>query len=60
MYKVKVISLKRRQDRREKMSNLFKHVPFEFVDALDGNSYSLGARSTSVAAEDYKQAHRLA
>ncbi len=43
MYKVKVISLKRRQDRREKMSNLFKHVPFEFVDALDGKEYKLTA-----------------
>jgi hypothetical protein len=33
---------------------------YKIVDALDGNSFSLGARSTSVAAEDYKQAHRLA
>jgi len=43
MYKVKVISLERRQDRRKKMANMFQHVPFEFVDALDGQEYKLTA-----------------
>ena len=43
MYKVKVISLKRRQDRREKISHMFQHVPFEFVDAIDGKEYKLTA-----------------
>ena len=33
---------------------------YKILDALDGNSFSLGARTTSVAAEEYKQAHRLA
>ena len=37
MYKVKVISLKRRNDRRIKMAHLLQNVPFEFVDALDTN-----------------------
>ena len=41
MYKVKVISLKRRQDRRKKISHMFQHIPFEFVDALDGQEYKL-------------------
>ncbi len=41
MYKVKVISLKRRQDRRKKISHMFQHVPFEFVDAIDGKEYKL-------------------
>ncbi len=33
---------------------------YKILDELDGNSFSLGARTTSVAAEEYKQAHRLA
>ena len=41
MYKVKVISLKRRNDRRIKMAHLLQNVPFEFVDALDGKKYKL-------------------
>ena len=41
MYKIKVISLKRRQDRRKKFANTFKHINFEFVDALDGQTYKL-------------------
>ena len=40
-YKVKVISLKKRQDRRKKMSHMLQHVPFEFVDAIDGKEYKL-------------------
>tara|TARA_B000000475_G_C15911221_1_gene412655 strand:- start:121 stop:723 length:603 start_codon:yes stop_codon:yes gene_type:complete len=40
-YKVKVISLKRRQDRRKKMSHMFQHINFEFVDALDGKTYKM-------------------
>ena len=43
MYKVKVISLERRQDRRKKITHMFQHVPFEFVDALDGKDYKLTA-----------------
>jgi len=43
MYKVKVISLKRRKDRREKMLHLLQKVPFEFIDALDGKDYKLTA-----------------
>ena len=39
--KIKVISLKRRQDRRIKFANTFKHINFEFVDALDGQIYKL-------------------
>ena len=42
-YKLKVISLERRQDRREKIASMFQHVPFEFVDALDGQKYKLTA-----------------
>ena len=42
-YKVKVISLERRQDRRRKMVNMFQHIPFEFVNALDGQEYKLTA-----------------
>tara|TARA_B100001287_G_scaffold95585_1_gene80311 strand:+ start:1227 stop:1823 length:597 start_codon:yes stop_codon:yes gene_type:complete len=41
MYKVKVISLKRREDRRIKMLHNFQHIPFEFVDGLDGRNYQL-------------------
>lgn len=40
-YKVKVISLLRRQDRREKFSETFKGINFEFFDALDGKDYKL-------------------
>ena len=40
-FKFKVISLKRRQDRRKKFANTFKHINFEFVDALDGQTYKL-------------------
>ena len=40
-YKLKVISLKRREDRRAKMLHLLQKVPFEFVDALDGREYEL-------------------
>ena len=40
-FKFKVISLKRRQDRRIKFYNQFKDYNFEFVDALDGREYKL-------------------
>jgi len=33
---------------------------YKILDGLDANSFSLGARTTSVAAEEYKEAHRLA
>ena len=41
MYKVKVINLKRRQDRREKMANMFQQINFDFVEGLDGQNYEL-------------------
>ena len=42
MYKVKVISLARRQDRRDKFTETFsKLFPFEYVDAIDGRDYTL-------------------
>tara|TARA_Y100000361_G_scaffold13291_1_gene10508 strand:- start:340 stop:933 length:594 start_codon:yes stop_codon:yes gene_type:complete len=41
MYKVKVINLKRRQDRRNKIAHMFQEIDFEFVEALDGQSYEL-------------------
>jgi GR25 family glycosyltransferase involved in LPS biosynthesis len=41
MYKVKVISLKRREDRRVHMAHMFQHINFDFVDALDGQTYDL-------------------
>ena len=40
MYKVKVISLKRRQDRRDKITHMFQQIDFDFVDALDGKDSS--------------------
>lgn len=41
MYKVKVINLKRRQDRRKKMANMFQQIDFDFVEGLDGQNYEL-------------------
>lgn len=41
MYKIKVISLKRRQDRRKKFSYMFRHIDFEYVDGLDGRTYNI-------------------
>ena len=42
MYKVKVISLARRQDRRDKFTETYsKLFPFEYVDAIDGREYNL-------------------
>ena len=56
MYKVKVISLKRRQDRREKITNMFQHIPFEFVDALDGQDYKLTAYDKKmIEGNDYEK-----
>lgn len=40
-HKIKVISLKRREDRRKKFSETFKDYKFEFVDALDGQLYKM-------------------
>ena len=40
-YKVKIISLKRRQDRRLRIKEVFKDIPFEFFDAIDGQNYQL-------------------
>tara|TARA_B100000780_G_scaffold104498_1_gene73090 strand:+ start:4680 stop:5273 length:594 start_codon:yes stop_codon:yes gene_type:complete len=56
IYKVKVISLERRNDRREKMSKMFQHVPFEFVDALDGQNYKLTAYDKKmIEGNDYEK-----
>ena len=56
MYKVKVISLLRRQDRREKITNMFQHIPFEFVDALDGQDYKLTAYDKKmIEGNDYEK-----
>ena len=41
MYKIKVISLKRRQDRRKKISHMLQQINFDFVDGLDGQKYKL-------------------
>ena len=41
MYKVKVISLKKRQDRRKKIARMFQHIDFEFCDGIDGETYKL-------------------
>ena len=41
IYKIKCISLKRREDRRIRMKNMFGKHDFEFVDALDGKNYKL-------------------
>ena len=40
-YKIKVISLLRRLDRRSKFYKQFKDYKFEFVDAIDGQTYKL-------------------
>ena len=56
MYKVKVISLKRRQDRRKKISHMFQHISFEFVDALDGQEYKLTKFDKEfIKGNDYKK-----
>ena len=33
-YKLKVISLERRQDRRKKIAHMFQHIDFEFCDGI--------------------------
>jgi len=44
---IKVISLKRRQDRRTKFTNTFSpYFDFEFVDAVDGLEYKLTKEDT--------------
>lgn len=40
-YKIKVISLQRRKDRREIFANRFSEFDYEFVDALDGREYQM-------------------
>lgn len=42
-YKLKVISLERRQDRRKKIAHMFQHIDFEFCDGIDGKTYNLTA-----------------
>ena len=44
MYKVKVISLKRRQDRRDKITHMFQQIDFDFVDTTE-LKYGLPERS---------------
>ena len=41
MYKLKVISLPKREDRRKKISHMFQHIDFEFCNGLDGETYKL-------------------
>ncbi len=56
MYKVKVISLKKRQDRRKKISHMLQHCPFEFVDAIDGKEYKLTKFDREfIKGNDYKK-----
>ena len=56
MYKVKVISLKRREDRRVHMAHMFQHINFDFVDALDGQTYKLTKFDKEfIKGNDYKK-----
>ena len=56
MYKVKVISLKRREDRRAHMAHMFQHINFDFVDALDGQTYKLTKFDKEfIKGNDYKK-----
>ena len=56
MYKVKVISLKRRQDRRKKIAHMLQQIDFEFVDALDGQEYKLTKFDKEfIKGNDYKK-----
>ncbi|MCP4484358.1 MAG: glycosyltransferase family 25 protein [Flavobacteriaceae bacterium] len=41
MYKLKVISLPKREDRRKKIAHMFQHIDFEFCDGIDGETYKL-------------------
>lgn len=40
-YKIKVISLLRREDRRNLFNSRFSNYEFEFVDAVDGQTYQM-------------------
>jgi len=56
MYKVKVISLKRRQDRRKKISHMLQQIDFDFVDGLDGQKYKLTKFDKEfIKGNDYKK-----
>ena len=56
MYKVQVISLKRREDRRAHMAHMFQHINFDFVDALDGQTYKLTKFDKEfIKGNDYKK-----
>ena len=56
MYKVKVISLKKRQDRRKKIAHMLQQIDFEFVDALDGQEYKLTKFDKEfIKGNDYKK-----
>mgnify|MGYP001163787195 FL=1 len=49
-FKIKVLSLKRRKDRREYFSDFFSKIyttPFEFFDAIDGKEYILNQKEES-------------
>lgn len=56
MYKIKVISLKRRQDRRKKISHMLQQIDFDFVDGLDGQKYKLTKFDKEfIKGNDYKK-----
>ena len=56
MYKVKVISLKRRQDRRKKISHMLQQIDFDIVDELDGQKYKLTKFDKEfIKGNDYKK-----
>ena len=56
IYKIKCISLKRREDRRVKMAKMFGKHDFEFVDALDGKEYKLTKFDKEfIKGNDYKK-----
>ena len=50
-FKIKVLSLKRREDRRNRFLDFFSRhfysIPFEFFDAIDGKEYTLNEREES-------------
>tara|TARA_Y100000589_G_C27068205_1_gene594228 strand:- start:410 stop:1018 length:609 start_codon:yes stop_codon:yes gene_type:complete len=55
-YKIKCISLPRREDRRIKMKHMFGKHDFEFVDAIDGKDYKLTKFDKEfIKGNDYKK-----
>jgi hypothetical protein len=55
-YRIKVISLKRRSDRRNHIENLFKDIDFDFVDAIDGLNYKLTEEDLKfISGNDYEK-----